>query len=85
VVAEAEGVACEPPHQSVYPSIVKSSQPAFAATIDPNEEIRLAPDLVEGIKHKHTVNDHGTATTQAARNSTVEVCRLVRGPRDGPV
>jgi hypothetical protein len=24
-VAEAEGVACEPPHQSVYPSIVKSA------------------------------------------------------------
>ncbi len=24
-MAEAEGVACEPPHQSVYPSIVKSA------------------------------------------------------------
>ena len=78
-------------HLGAYPSMVKSggtflaqtvgcnlrSQPAFATatTIDPNEEVRPASDLIEGVKHEHAVNDHRTATIQAARNSAVEVCR----------
>jgi hypothetical protein len=46
------------------------SKRATSATVNTNKEIRLATNLIERVEHEHAIDDHGTPTIKATRNST---------------